>query len=91
MRRVRTGAADPVRDWYVLIRLSAIALLGIIVFHVWAFDTVARGGTLGGRAPSTPVAIDDSSLTKIRTIFADRAGEASKYTSGTYKYADPSQ
>ncbi len=38
---------DPERDWIMLLILSAIALTGIVVWNMWAFDTVANGGIIG--------------------------------------------
>jgi len=82
---------NPVRDWLVLITFSAIALAGIMVWNVWAFDTVANGGVIGTVATSTPPVFNQSSLDTIHTIFADRAVEEAKYETGTYSFADPSQ
>ena len=82
---------DPARDWLMLVMLSAIALTGIIVWNMWAFDTVATGGIIGGRtATSTPL-FSSESVNAIHTIFKDRADEEAKYETGTYRFADPSR
>ncbi len=92
LRRLRRGAElDPVRDWLVVVTLSIILLLGIIVWNVWAFDTVANGGSLGAVAPSTTPVFDQASLDAVHTIFANRADEEAKYVTGVYRYVDPSQ
>ncbi len=92
VQRMRAGAhQDPVRDWLALITLSAIALAGIIVWNVWAFDTVARGGTIGAPPPAAPQVFNRASLDAIQTIFRERAEEEAKYATGAYRYADPSQ
>lgn len=93
LKRVRAGAReDPVRDWLVLITVSLIALAGIIVWNVWAFDTIARGGAIGGAPAKTASSVSArASLDAIRAIFANRAAEEAKYTTGVYRYADPSQ
>jgi len=91
VRRLRYGAGlDPVRDWLVMLILSIIAFIGIVVWNVWAFDTVANGGAIGA-APSNPKQLfRQSSLDAIRTVFEKRADEESRYVTGAYRYADPS-
>jgi len=92
LKRLRTGVyQDPVRDWMVLITLSTILLAGIVVWNVWAFDTVANGGVLGNAVPKATPIFSRTSLEAIHTIFADRAAEETKYVTGVYRYADPSQ
>lgn len=91
-RRLRGGMhQDPVRDWLVLITFSTIALIGIIVWNAWAFDTVASGGVIGPSVKGTAPVFDSSSLEDIHIIFENRAAEESKYVTGVYRYADPSQ
>lgn len=82
---------NPMRDWSVLLTCSAIALVGIVVWNAWAFDTIAQGGVIGTPVNSSPAVFSGSSLDTINTIFASRAGEEAKYRTGVYSYADPSQ
>ena len=82
---------DPARDWIVLLIISMMALVCIVVWNVWAFDTVSRGGTLGTPATSTPLLFDRSSLDAVHAIFVNRAAEEEKYISGGYSFTDPSQ
>ncbi len=90
-KRLRYGASiDPVRDWLVLLIVAALAFIGIVAWNIWAFDTVAGGGTIGSPAPVAPPAFSQSSLDTIRAIFASRAAEEAKYADGTYSFADPS-
>lgn len=92
LKRFRYGTRlNPVRDWLALLTFSAIALAGIIIWNVWAFDTVASGGVIGTSATSTPPIFNQSSLDTIHSIFANRAVEKAKYETGTYRFADPSQ
>ena len=92
IKRLRAGAhQDPVRDWLTLITVSAIVLAGIIVWNVWAFDTVARGGTIGTAPAAAPAVFNRASLDEVQTIFKERAAEEAKYATGAYRYADPSQ
>lgn len=81
---------DPVRDWLMLLTASAIMLAGIIVWNVWAFDTVASGHVISSGAPQTAPIFDPATLDTIHTIFTNRAAEEMKYVTGTYRYADPS-
>ena len=89
--RLRGGGRDPVRDWLAMITFSAVALAGIVVWNVWAFDTVASGGVIGAPAPATTPMFNNSSLDAIHSIFATRVAEEAKYLSGVYRYVDPSQ
>ena len=82
---------DPVRDWLMLLTVSAIALAGIIVWNVWAFDTVANGGIIGTANVGVPSVFNRSSLNEINAVFANRAAEELKYETGVYSFADPSQ
>jgi len=82
---------NPVRDWLIMLTFSVIVLAGIIVWNIWAFDTVAKGGVIGTTATSTPAVFSQSSLNTINAIFANRAAEKAKYETGTYRFADPSQ
>ncbi len=82
---------DPVRYWLALITFSILAFLCIIVWNVWAFDTVAQGGVIGTTATSTPPAFNHSSIDVINAIFEKRAAEEAKYVTGVYRYTDPSQ
>jgi hypothetical protein len=82
---------NPVRDWFVLLTLSLFALVVIIVWNVWTFDTVANGGIIGSSATSTTPVFNQSSLDAIQTVFSKRAEEESRYLRGVYRFADPSQ
>jgi len=91
LKRFRRGMLqDPVRDWLVLLTFSAIVLAGIIVWNIWAFDTVANGGAIGAPAAGAPPVFDRASLDTIHTVFTDRAAEEAKYVTGVYKFTDPS-
>lgn len=90
--RLRSGMRfDPVRDWLVLLILSLFAFISIVVWNVWAFDTVARGGVIGSPVPKSAPVFNRSSIDAIHTIFEKRAAEEVKYVTGVYRYADPSQ
>ena len=90
--RMRADARmDPVRDWLILLTLSIFAFAGIIVWNVWAFDTVARGGVIGAAATSTTPVFNSSSLDAVHSVFKMRSAEETKYVNGTYRFADPSQ
>lgn len=91
VKRLRSVAHfDPVRDWLVMLTLSTIALVGIVVWNVWAFDTVAGGGTIGTAKTASPPTFNSSSFDEIRLIFDRRAAEEAKYETGIYKFTDPS-
>lgn len=87
----RNSYQDPARDWLVMITLSLIAFVGIVVWDIWAFDTVVRGGTIGAQTAQAPATFDTSALDDVHTIFESRAAEEQKYVTGTYHFVDPSQ
>ena len=89
-KRFRYGSrVDPQRDWFALLTLLGLVLAALMVWNIWAFDTVANGGTIG--ATSTPPVFSPSSLDAIQAIFTDRAAQEQKYQTGVYRFADPSQ
>lgn len=65
--------------------------MSIIIWNVWAFDTVANGGVIGTSATSTPTVFNSSSIDAVRAVFAKRAAEEAKYETGVYRFNDPSQ
>jgi hypothetical protein len=74
----------------VLISISAVALIGIISWHAWAFGAIERGDSPGVSAIEAPTASSRASLDAVTSLFASRALEAQKYREGTYQYSDPS-
>jgi hypothetical protein len=91
-RRLRSGAkGDPVRDWLLLLALALVAFIAIVVWNVWAFDTVAQGGVIGAPVSTAPPVFNRSSIDTINTVFQMRATEEAKYVTGVYRYTDPSQ
>lgn len=80
----------PTRDWYVLLAVGTVLLIGIVGYNVWVFDKLASGQTLGTQTVSTPSLFNRSSLDAIQKVFSDRAAEEVKYTTGVYHFADPS-
>ena len=90
-KRFRSGTSiDPVQDWLMFLSLATVCLVGIIVWNVWAFDTVSSGGTIGAPRTETPTVFNVSSLQEIHSIFANRAAEETKYITGVYMFTDPS-
>jgi hypothetical protein len=81
----------PTRDWYVLLAVGAVLLLGVVLYNVWVFDKLASGQTLGTQTLTAPSLFNRSSLDAIQKVFADRAAEEAKYLNGTYHFADPSR
>lgn len=81
---------DPVRDWLVLVAVSAVVLIGTIVWNAWTFNTIAKGGVIGTPSTRTSPTFSRTSLNTIRAIFDSRAAEQSKYVTGEYHFTDPS-
>jgi len=92
IKRFRSNAfRDPERDWMGILTISIIAFVGIVVWNIWTFETVANGGTIGTATTSPRSSFDRSSLDAIETIFSNRSAEEAKYRTGVYRYSDPSQ
>lgn len=90
--RLRSAAHfDPVRDWLVMLVLSIFAFVSIVVWNIWAFDTVAQGGVIGTAASGTKQSFNLSLVGNVNEILGKRATEEAKYRTGGYRYADPSQ
>ena len=85
------SSVDPERDWIMLSSFGALVLAGIIVWNVFAFDTVASGGVIGAPTTVSKPVFNQSSIEAIRKIFEERAAEEVKYTTGYYQYVDPSR
>lgn len=82
---------DPIRDWLALVMISIVLFIGIVVWNIWAFDTVANGGSIGTAVVDAPPAFSRTSLNAVRDVFSERAAEKMKYETGVYSYAEPSQ
>lgn len=91
MRSRMPAGMDPVRDWIAVVTMSILILIGIIVWNVWAFETIAAGGTLGKTTVPPSVSFTPSSLSSVTSIFSTREEEQNKYLTGVYRFADPSQ
>ncbi|MDE1919699.1 MAG: hypothetical protein KGH56_03335 [Patescibacteria group bacterium] len=92
LKHFRLGSnRNPVRDWLALLTLSIMVFAGIVVWNIWAFDTVASGGAIGAPAVTAPPIFSRSSLDAVHAVFSSRADEESKYQTGAYRYADPAQ
>lgn len=92
LRRLHISSnPSPVRDWLIALTLAIMALISIVVWNIWAFDTVASGGAIGSPSVTTPPMFSRSSIDTIHAVFANRAVEEAKYRTGEYQYADPSQ
>ena len=92
LKRLHSGTRqDPARDWIAVLIGSSIVLTGVIVWNVWVFDTIARGGVIGSAEISSPQVFNRSFLDEVRPVFEKRAAEVTKYETGVYRYADPSR
>ena len=82
---------NPLRDWLILLGISAVLMIGIIAWNVWAFSTVVSGGTIS-KTMSTPIApVNLSSLESIQKIFTARKEWQDMYLTGAHHFVDPSK
>ena len=91
MRYKGTGRANPARDWAMLLCATALALVLLLAWNIWAFKTVVSGGTLGEARPPAVAPPAANALDEISGLLSARAAEDAKYIDGTYRFTDPSQ
>lgn len=84
------ASIDPTRDWLLILTFAIVVLAGVVVWNIWAFDTVASGGNIGSSAPEASPILNSGLLNTVRTTFETRAEEEAKYVTGVYRYSDPS-
>lgn len=88
----RVGRYDPARDWFVLLTLFAVTLVGILVWNIWTFRMVTDGGTIGPAVTNKASTVFSSvPLDELRSLLDARAAEEMKYKMGGYAFTDPSQ
>lgn len=80
---------NPARDWFTMLVVFFVTLLGLIGWSIWIFDAAAKGDVLGGSTATSSLPVDNNSFTEIHKIFEDRADEAYKNELGVYNYIDP--
>jgi hypothetical protein len=82
-------AANPTRDWLLLLALVFASLAASIAWNVWFLSEVLSGGE--GQAARTQVqSTDTSALEQARAVFEARALEETRYRS-EYHFVDPSR
>lgn len=92
LKKIHAGAhIDPSRDWLVLLGFAAIMFAAVVVWNIWAFDTVANGGVIGTPTVPQESVFSRSSLDTIHAVFERRQAEEMNYVTGTYRFSDPSQ
>ena len=88
-RLFRGARANPERDWAILLICAALALVAIVGWNVWAFETVVGGGTLGASQKPVTTTTATSALDTLPDLLSARANEDAKYIDGAYRFADP--
>lgn len=92
VKRFRSNAfRDPERDWVGMLVIAVTAFVGIVVWNIWTFETVANGGVIGTATTSPAALLNHSSLDAVDAVFSNRSDEEAKYRTGVYRYTDPSQ
>lgn len=78
---------SPVRDWFILVSVSALILAGSILFNLWLFAKITAGEAIG-TATSTPTPII-TPISTVQTLFDNRAEVREKYIR-EFRPVDPS-
>ena len=81
----------PVRDWFILLGLFATLLAASALWNLWFYQGVRAGADVTPPAGAVAPVFSQASLEALKAIFADRATEEDKYTSGAYSFIDPSR
>lgn len=83
----RKRAADPMRDWFILLAFTGVLLAASVAWNLWLFSRVTNGKQVGN-ATTTPAV--DIRLSQVKALFAERAQEREKYMH-EYQFVDPSR
>jgi len=81
---------NPSRDWLTLLGIVFVLLLASVGANVYLYHEALTGAPLGGKAPQT-ASLNTDLVTQVESVFAARATEAGKYSSGGYSFIDPSK
>lgn len=89
LRRISYGeTVRPVRDWFVLLSITAILVALSIGWNALLFRDLEAGGVT---APGEGVtAFDALPIESVRAVFEARKAEELRYTS-EYRFVDPSR
>jgi hypothetical protein len=77
----------PYRDWFVLITLFFVCLIGSFVWNLWLFSKVTNGQAIGNTPPEPPQ--HAVNLDGVKAMFDARAAERTRYEN-QYRFVDPS-
>ena len=78
----------PTRDWFIIISLAGVLLLGSAGWSYWLFEQTSNSKDAQLQRP-TP-SVNTASVETVRTIFDARATERAHYLSD-YHFVDPSR
>jgi len=78
----------PVRDWLVILGVSAVLLVVSVVWNTLIFIDVVQGDVIGSAEPREDV--PNGSIETIRELFESRAAEETRYEN-EYRFVDPSR
>jgi hypothetical protein len=82
----------PSRDWRLLLVATFLLLVAVTGWSLWVFQTIITGGTVGVTTSlSTKPERRVNPVDTVRSIYSARATEEANYSTGVYRYADPSQ
>lgn len=79
----------PSRDWFILLILAFLILIGSIGWNVWEFIRITNGEaagttTAGMKGPDIGI------VEQVRNVFTTRAAEEQRYRN-EYRFVDPSK
>jgi len=77
----------PNRDWFALLIVGALLLVGSLVWNAYLFTQLQNGKVIGSSAPVHTAST--TSITAVQAVFKARAAEESNYQH-SYSFIDPS-
>jgi hypothetical protein len=78
----------PVRDWFLMVSIAGILLLGSAGWSYWLFEQTSNAKDAQLKLP--PSSMKTASVETVRTIFDARAALRAHYLSD-YHFVDPSR
>jgi len=81
----------PVRDWFALLGVLGVLLLLGVGWSAYTYVAVKQGEIIGNAPATEHLPVSRASLQSVEDLFAARAQEAAKYTSGAYTFVDPAK
>lgn len=79
----------PFRDWFVMLGIASVLVVGSVVWNVVIFFRAVDGEAIGTAEVRQREIFDEEAVGRVESAFTKRAEEEARYR-GTYQFVDPS-